>query len=248
MGSYEFFARVYDRLTDNVGYRERADFIHSLLSENGVPDGALAVDLACGTGSLTLELAKSYDMIGVDISEQMLSAAMEKAYEASLNVLFLRQDITRLDLYGTVNAAVCTLDSLNHLSDGRAVEQAIFKAGLFMEPGGVFIFDVNTPYKHRQVLENRSFVYENDDCFLVWQNELDAKTDTVDMLLDIFTLQPDGGYLRDCDEITERAYETETLCDLLKQAGFSRVTVYADLQKKAPAPEEERIYFTAIKE
>ena len=243
MGSYEFFARVYDRLTDNVGYRERADFIHSLLSENGVPDGALAVDLACGTGSLTLELAKSYDMIGVDISEQMLSAAMEKAYEASLNVLFLRQDITRLDLYGTVKAAVCTLDSLNHLSDGRAVEQAIFKAGLFMEPGGVFIFDVNTVYKHRNILADNTFVYDCGDIYCVWQNT-PGPDDSVRIDLDIFE-EAGGLYARSSESFTERAYPLESYAEWLKKAEFEIIDIYDSYTRQKPCETTQRAVFAA---
>ncbi|MBQ7688509.1 MAG: class I SAM-dependent methyltransferase [Clostridia bacterium] len=248
MAYLETFAGIYDAFTDNVSYADRAAFVLELLRDAGISDGILT-DLACGTGTMSAYFADvGFDVIAIDASPDMLMRAREKLAAYGEKVLFLCQDMRSLDLYGTVRATVCSLDGINHLLTPEDVLAAFRRVALFTEPGGVFIFDVNTPYKHRQVLENRSFVYENDDCFLVWQNELDAKTDTVDMLLDIFTLQPDGGYLRDCDEITERAYETETLCDLLKQAGFSRVTVYADLQKKAPAPEEERIYFTAIKE
>lgn len=156
MGGYADFAAFYDRLTDDVGYPQRADYIAELLMEHGMKKG-IVLDLACGTGSLTLELSKrGYEMIGVDASPDMLCAAQEKCAQAGAEVLFLCQPMEALDLYGTVNAAVCTLDSLNHITDPDTLREVLRRVSLFLEPGGLFVFDVNTPYKHREVLGNHT--------------------------------------------------------------------------------------------
>ena len=170
MGGYADFAAFYDRLTDDVGYPQRADYIAELLMEHGMKKG-IVLDLACGTGSLTLELSKrGYEMIGVDASPDMLCAAQEKCAKAGAEVLFLCQPMEALDLYGTVNAAVCTLDSLNHITDPDTLREVLRRVSLFLEPGGLFVFDVNTPYKHREVLGNHTFVYDLEGLYCVWQN------------------------------------------------------------------------------
>ena len=158
--SYSYFACVYDLLTENVEYSRRADYICSLLSENGI-NGGLLLDVACGTGSLCVELSKrGFDVTGIDISGEMLCEAQNKMYESGENILFLRQDMRSLDLYGTVDCAVCTLDSLNHLTSEEDLLRAFKSISLFLEDGGIFIFDMNTPYKHREILADNSFVYE----------------------------------------------------------------------------------------
>lgn len=129
--SYSYFAQVYDLLTENVEYSERADYICSLLSENGI-DGGLLLDLACGTGSMSVELAKrGFEVTGVDLSEEMLAQAQNKMYASGESILFLCQDMCKLDLYGTIDCAVCTLDSLNHLKDEKRRKKSISKTSLF---------------------------------------------------------------------------------------------------------------------
>ena len=185
MAGYGDFAYYYDLLTGNVDYESRCDYISSLLAENGVGKGIL-LDLACGTGTMSLLLSeKGYDVIGVDASEEMLSQAQEKKMEKGSDVIFLCQKMEELDLFGTVNAAVSTLDSLNHVTDKETVREIFRRVSLFMEDKGIFLFDVNTPYKHRKVLGDNTFVYDMDDVYCVWQNSTDEELLT-QVSLDIF--------------------------------------------------------------
>lgn len=241
------FSDVYDRFTGNADYAARAAYQFGLLRKYGIGDGIL-LDLACGTGTLSeYYLNAGFDVIDVDRSADMLMRAREKLGRFGGRVLFLQQDMTALDLYGTVRAAVCSLDAMNHLLCEEELLSAFRRVSLFTEPGGVFLFDMNTAYKHLHVLGNNTFVYEDETAFLVWQNETDPETLTVNMALDIFQLQPDGSYLRSMDEITERAYSVQSVKSLLQQAGFSDVKVYGDIKTSPPAEDEERICYLAIK-
>lgn len=202
------------------------------------------LDLACGTGSFTVELAKKgYEMIGVDISEDMLAQAQSKVWEEELDVLLLCQDMTKLDLFGTIDAAVCMLDSLNHLDCADDVKKAIAKVGLFMNPNGIFVFDVNTVYKHRCVLANNTFVYDCDDVYCVWQNSLNDD-DSVDINLDIFEYDEDA-YIRSGESFTERAYEIDLIKKWLEEAEFEVIDIFDEMTKNPLCDETERAVFVA---
>ena len=246
--AYDFgFAKIYDKFTDASDVRARADFITEALRRYGVAEGIL-LDLACGTGRLSEAfILAGYDVISVDYSAEMLQAARERLLKYGAKALVLQQDMRELDLFGTVRAAVCSMDGVNHLLTPEDVRRVFGKVSLFTEPGGVFIFDVNTVYKHRQVLADNTFVYEDDTDFLVWQNEYCAEDDTVQMLLDTFSVRPDGSYVRYSDEITERAYELDDIEEMLKGAGFSEVYRFADRSFEAPQKDEERVYFAAVR-
>lgn len=245
MNGYNKFANVYDRLTYNVEYQKRAKYIHTLLSRYGVSNSACVLDLACGTGEMTAELAKlGYDMIGVDASPAMLSQAQNRMYDENLHFLLLCQDMTELDLYGTVDAAVCTLDSLNHLDSAASVKKAIANVGLFMNPGGIFIFDVNTVYKHRCVLGNNTFVYDCNDVYCVWQNSLNPD-DSVDISLDIFESDDDGAYIRTEESFKERAYPLSDISEWLLQAEFEVLNIYDEMTDKPINDKTQRAVFTA---
>ena len=244
MSEYNAFAEVYDRLTDNIRYTERAEFIRTLLTRHGVADGAIVLDLACGTGSLTVELAKSgYDMIGVDNSPMMLSQAQEKMYDNELSMLFLCQSMTELDLYGTIDAAVCTLDSLNHLETPDDIRQAIANVGLFMNNGGIFIFDVNTIYKHREILGNNTFVYDCDDVYCVWQNQL-GDDDSVEISLDIFEYD-DGAYFRESESFKEIACPIDDYKKWLSDAEFEILDIYDEMTFNKLCDTTQRAVFVA---
>ena len=239
------FASVYDRFTDNVEYRERANFILELLKSGGVTDGIL-LDVACGTGMLTQYLCKKgYDVIAADSSPDMLRFAWERLREIDPDVLLLCQDMRSLDLYGTIDAAVCSLDSINHLTEPEDVQQAFASVGLFLRPGGLFVFDVNTPYKHEQVLSGNTFVYEDEEAFLVWQNSECNENGTVEIMLDIFLTRDGETYTRACEDFAERAYPVETLTALLESTGFAVEHIFGDMTDRASVPEEERVYFVA---
>lgn len=244
MSGYDAFAEVYDKLTDNIEYKKRADYVSALFDRYGVRGKEPILDLACGTGSLTIELAKlGYDMIGVDSAYAMLSQAQNKKYEENVDVLFLCQDMTELDLYGTISGAVCMLDSLNHLDSAEDVKRTIEKVGLFMEHGGIFIFDVNTIYKHREILGNNTFVYDCDDVYCVWQNSLNDD-DSVDISLDIFE-RKDGAYYRSGEEFSERAYPIGQYKKWLGDAGFELLHIYDEMSDRELNDRTQRAVFVA---
>ena len=169
--SYESFAGVYDLFMDNIDYPAWCTYLTGILKEYGIEDGLIA-ELGCGTGSMTeLLAAEGYDMIGIDQSEEMLCVVRDKAEQLGLSgrLLLLRQDLLKLDLYGTIRAAVSTFDTFNHIPD---LDTAIANAGFFMEKGGVFLFDMNTPYKHQKVLGDNEFTFEEEDAACVWRNHL----------------------------------------------------------------------------
>lgn len=247
--SYGVFSEFYDALTANVSYDTVSQVLSSLLTRYGKSRGLL-LDLACGTGSVSVRLAKKgYEVIGVDLSPEMLSEAQNKAYSAGQNILFLCQDMTALDLYGTVDAAVCTLDGLCHLPDEESVFAALQKVSLFMNPGGVFLFDVNSVYKHRAVLGNNTFVYDTDDVYCVWQNTLLPDGVTVQMDLDFFEpVSDEGDYVRQSERFTERAYPRETLEAMLKKAGFTVLDVFDGYSGKPAHDTSERLLFAVRKD
>lgn len=240
--SYSSLAEVYDKLTTNVEYEKRAEYIQSLLEKHGA-NGGILLDLACGTGTLSKELAKyGYDMILCDLSAEMLAFAREKLPHS----LILCQSMTELDLYGTINHAVCSLDSINHLLKPCDVKAAFSCVSLFMEKGGVFVFDVNTIYKHENILGNNSFVFEKDGVFCVWQNAYKRKSRTVDINIDIFT-EKENKYTRLRESFSERAYSIEDITKWLNETGFDVVGLYDDLKESEPTDTSERVYLAAVK-
>ncbi|QEY34062.1 class I SAM-dependent methyltransferase [Caproiciproducens galactitolivorans] len=244
--SYSAFARYYDNLTQNVGYSERADYICALL-KRFKHDAGLTLDLACGTGSLTIELAKrKIDVYGIDASASMLSVAQQKAAENGLQLLFLCQKMQNIDLYGTVDTVICMLDSINHLTSERDVQKTFSRVSLFLNPGGYFLFDINTLYKHQYVLGNHTFVYDTDEVYCVWQNSFDEKTGRVGIMLDFF--ERDGcTYRRASEHFYERAYDIQKILSMLTQAGLETVGLFDDLSFEKPGDQAERIVVVAKK-
>lgn len=244
--SYSRFAAVYDRLTQNVEYSKRADYFCSLLSDNGI-DGGLLLDLACGTGSLSEEFAlRGFSVIGVDLSAEMLAEAQNKKYEKNLDsVMYLCQDMRHLDLYGTVDCCVCALDSLNHLTAEADLLDAFGSVSLFMNDGGIFIFDMNTPYKHREILSERCYVYDLDGVVCVWQNSAASEDLSVEITLDFFIEKENGTYSRSTEVFSERAYGHAEIKAMLEEADFELLEEYDDLSADAPRPDSERTVFIA---
>lgn len=247
MSRYGSFAEYYDSLTSNVDYRKTAEYVSDILNENRINKGIL-LDLACGTGTMSLILAqKGYDVIGVDNSPEMLGEAREKALEAGEDILFLCQDMCSIDLYGTVDCTVCLLDSLNHLESKEELLEAFKRVSLFTVPGGLFVFDVNTEYKHKYVLGDNTFVYDNDDVYCVWQNEYDDESKTVEIFLDFFQ-EENGLYRRSSEYFAERAFSDSDIKNLLSEAGFTGIKAYGELRKTAPSDTEERVFYVARKD
>ncbi|HHV51770.1 MAG TPA: class I SAM-dependent methyltransferase [Clostridiales bacterium] len=245
MSGYQALAAYYDRLTLNVDYNKRTGYIISLFERHYSGELEVLLDLACGTGSIAVELAaRGFDVIGVDSSEEMLSLASQKAAEKGLPLMLLCQDMRSLDLYGTVDGAVCLLDSLNHLCSRVELAEVFKRLFLFVKPGGLFIFDVNTKFKHHNILGDNCFVFEEDDFVCVWRNRLISRTSEVDILLDFFVKNGDN-YIRLTDSLRERAYSLNTISRLLHDAGFETLAIYDDLTFDAARDDSERVYFVA---
>lgn len=244
METYNQFAAVYDAMMGDVDYPARAAYFSSILKRH-LPAQGILLDLACGTGSLSEEFAKlGYDVIGVDASPEMLNCAMEKK-AAESSVLYLCQAMQELDLYGTIDATVCALDSVNHITDPAQLQQAFHRVALFTNPGGLFVFDANTPYKHTEILADNCFVYESEDCYLVWQNETEGRLTYMD--LDLFRLQPDGSYRRSTEQIEEFGYSQEEFSTLLTNAGFTLLAIYEADTFEPPKDDSERLVYVAKK-
>jgi len=244
--AYGVFAEFYDRLTGNVHYKERADYLLELCKRFN-HDTGITLDLACGTGTLTLELKRrGVDVYGIDGSPEMLSEASMKAFEEELQVLFLCQKMQSIDLYGTIDTCFCTLDSINHMVKAEDVKKTFERVSLFMNKGGIFIFDVNSVYKHRKVLADNVFVFDTDEVYCVWQNTpVDDYVEEIS--LDFFIPDENGRYIKESERFRERAYETEELQKMLESAGFEVVAIFGDMTFESPASTEQRIYFVAKK-
>ncbi len=246
MGKYAVFAQFYDALTANVGYAQRAEYFLSVLQKLGHAPG-LALDLACGTGSLTLELfRRGVDIYGVDSSVEMLSEARVKCAEAGADILFLCQKMQALDLYGTVDTVFCSLDSLNHLDGKDEMQQVFGKVSFFMDPGGYFLFDLNTLYKHEKVLGNNTFVYDVGPVYCVWQNRCTPGTGRVEIQLDFF--EREGKlYRRSREHFSEFACPVKDVPVMLEKAGFGNIQVYDELAFDPPREDSQRVVFAAQK-
>lgn len=245
--AYNEFAYFYDEFNGEADYDALFRYIRAELAAHGV-DGGILADLGCGTGDLTLMLAQAgYDVIGIDRSEEMLSVLREKADELGLTgrLLLLRQDLLELDLYGTIRAAVSTFDTFSHIGPLDRFEQAIRKAAYFMEAGGVFVFDLNTPYKHQNILAGQTFDIEAEDASCHWTNRCDEITSAVQIDIDI-TYHDTGEHFH--ESFCEYSYPRETVETLLQRYGFAVARV-ADGEDFGPVrPDSPRWIFTAVKQ
>ncbi len=244
--SYGVFAEFYDGLTRNVDYKEKADHILKIMELYSHKPG-VTLDLACGTGSLSVELKKrGIDVFGADMSEEMLTRAQMKAQENGLDIMFIRQKMQTLTLFGEIDSCVCTLDSLSHLKGRSELEKAVGCVSRYMTSGGLFIFDVNTPYKHKVTLGNNTFVYDTDEVFLVWQNTYRERDCSVKIELDFFAPE-DGKYIRESESFREFAYPAEVIEEVLSAAGFEVLALYDDMTFEPPCDSSERLTAAARK-
>lgn len=245
MDAYHNLAASYDRLTNDVDYQATVDFYYEILNREGLHPRT-AVDLACGTGSVTALLAqKGLWVIGVDMSEEMLTQAQQKAMELEKPPMFLRQSLQELYLPRGVDLAVCALDSLDYVTDPEDCREAIRRIFKVLNPGGIFIFDVNTPEKLR-AMDGQVFLDEDDDVYCVWRGEFDEETNICSYGMDLFQRRGEV-WQRSFEEHREYAYSQEQLVDYLKQAGFTHIRVYADREFVPPRDGEQRIYIKARK-
>lgn len=241
---YSGFAHIYDALMDDVPYGRWADYYHELFRRFGC-NTRLGLDLGCGTGNMTMELARrGTEMIGVDLSADMLAVAGEKAKAQGLDILYLNQDMTEFELYGTVDFVVSSLDCVNYITNKNALKKVFRLVNNYLDPGGLFIFDINTEYKLSSVLGSNAFVSDGEEIFWAWQNCYDKKSRLCDFYLTFF--EKEGESYRRFDEVhTERAYSARELTALLEQAGLKVEGVFHDLTFQKPKENSQRLFFVA---
>lgn len=245
MSSYSKFAYFYDKLTENIDYKKRANYFNEIINSNNIYNGLL-LDLACGTGNLAIEFENlGYDVIGVDRSNDMLSIAVEKKYDCNSNIMYLCQAMENLDLYGTIDVAICALDSLNHILDKNLLEKIIKRVSLFLNPDAIFIFDVNTHYKHKHILSNNTFIYDYEDIYCVWQNEY-LGNGKVEINLDLFEKQGDN-YKRYQENFCEQSYNCQELKNIIEDSGLELLSIYDDDSFNPPYEKSQRLIYVTKK-
>lgn len=245
--TYHSLAVCYDDMTEDVNYPAWADFLEKLFARGKKPVHTV-LDLACGTGTMSFLLAqRDYEVIGVDFSPEMLAVAAEKDLpEDKERPIFLCQPMEKLDLYGTVDACVCLLDSVNHVTKPAKLQKAFQRVRLFLEPGGLFVFDVHTP-EHLEGLDGGIFLDETEDAYCVWRTDYDPRRKICTYAMDVFHREEEDLWFRDGEVHEEYAYTPEELTRYLEEAGFVDIRQYGNLKLRKPAEGEDRVFFTARK-
>ncbi len=251
--SYTAIARVYDKLNKEIDYAAWADFLEACFDRYLPAPPSPVLDLACGTGSMTAQLAKrGYDMIGIDCSADMLSEAFSRTQ--GLSVLLLQQDMRTFELYGTVGAVTCCLDSLNYLPTKEDLSKTFANVHNYLDPDGLFLFDMNTPYKFETIYGDNAYVledeivYDENDTGLVycgWQNFYHKETGVCEFILSLFEEMPDGSYRRSDEQQTEYCYDMQTVKEALAANGFALLGVWSDYRFTDITKTTPRWYFAA---
>lgn len=245
MDAYRALAASYDRLTNDIRYENTVEFYRQILEREQL-QVRTAVDLACGTGSVTLLLAQAgLRVIGVDMSEEMLCIAQQKVQAMDDPPLFVCQRLEQLQLACGVDLAVCALDSMNYITDPACCREALRRIYRVLNPGGCFIFDINTPEKLR-AMDDQVFLDEDDDVYCVWRGDFDGDTNILSYAMDLFQRQGNVWH-RSFEQHDEYAYTAEEMTAWLKQTGFTNIEVFADGQMIPPRDGEQRIYLKARK-
>jgi ubiquinone/menaquinone biosynthesis C-methylase UbiE len=236
MDCYKGFATVYDFfMVKDIPYDEWVDYIDKIITKS-----KLVLDMACGTGNMTLRLAKhGYDMIGLDASEDMLIQAQDKAYEQNHRILWLLQDMRELDLYGTVDAVTCVCDGLNYITDSDALKNVFKRVRLFLNPGGVFIFDMNTEYKFKDVLANGSFGDEVLEAQYQWDNDYNTATKINEYRLRVCAGGKNPTVFEEIHH--QRAYDMGTVSNWLMEAGFASIQLRDNYSHQPPTFNTTRV-------
>lgn len=245
MGAYEGFAAVYDMFMDNIPYEEWCRYLTGLLKKRGIRDGLL-LDMGCGTGSLTeLLAAEGYDMIGIDNSAEMLQIAMEKRAESGKDILYLCQDMRSFELYGTVAAVVSICDSVNYILEYDELVQVFKLVNNYLDPKGLFIFDLNTIYKYRDTMGETTIAENRDEGSFIWENYYDEEENINEYDLTLFIKGEDNRFDRYEETHFQRAYELETVKKALEEGGLEFVEAFDAFTENPPRKESERIYIIA---
>ena len=243
MEAYTGFASVYDLFMDNIPYKDWCAYVIGLLKEHGISDGLL-LDLGCGTGKLTrLLAAEGYDMIGVDLSEEMLEIALEHEMEDPKQILYLQQDMREFELYGTVRAIVSICDSMNYLEDYEDLVQVLRLANNYLDPKGIFIFDMNTVYKYREQLGEQTIAENREESSFIWENYFDEGEMVNEYDLTLFIRDEDGRYSKYEEIHYQKAFEISEVLKAVKEAGMELVAVYDAFTREPVKENSDRVYF-----
>ncbi len=246
---YALLAPVYDRLNSTVDYKAWADFLESCFGKfGGIPIRSV-LDLGCGTGSMTLELARrGYDMTGIDLSAEMLSVADSRIRAAGLEgVLLAEEDMRSFELYRTVDAVVCCLDGVNHLTNRDDLLSCLDRVSNYLNPGGLFLFDLNTPYKFAHNFSDRDYILEEKGLMCCWRNRLNRAGDLADFYFTLFRETKNGLWEREEGYERERAFSLRQIKRALQSCGLELLNVSSDFSFTAPADDTMRWYITAGK-
>lgn len=245
---YTSFAGVYDALMAQVDYQAWARHYDALMQHCGVKKGAKCVECACGTGSLTLPLRKmGYQMTGVDLSEEMIARAMERARLEGLMIPFVRQDMCELLLPRKTECILCTCDGVNYLTDEEKVRQFFRAAYEQLKPGGALIFDISSEYKLKNTLGNNTLTCDEEDVAYIWHNRFDEKTACVGMELTIFQKRADGAFDRIEESQVQRAHSKGEMVQWLAEAGFEQIEIFGNQRMTADRVNDERLHICARK-
>jgi SAM-dependent methyltransferase len=245
MDAYTNFAQVYDVFMDNIPYKDWSKYVISLLKEYSVETG-LVLDLGCGTGNLTELLADSgYDMIGVDNSMDMLQIAIEKRANTQQDILYLRQDMRAFELYGTVRAIVSICDCMNYILEYEDLVTVFRLVNNYLDPGGVFIFDLNTIYKYETILGDKTIAEDREECSFIWDNYYDTDNRMNEYALSLFIREEEDLYRKYKEDHFQKAYSLEQVTTAMKEAGMEFVTAYDAFTKEPVKENSERIYVIA---
>lgn len=243
---YQEFAKIYDEFMQTIPYTTWADYVEQIWKQHQLKPH-LVLDLACGTGSLTLELARrGYDMIGADMSPDMLEIAKEKAEEEKQSILYLMQDMREFELYGTVDSIVCTCDSLNYILEEEELLQVFRLAENYLDPGGLFVFDMNTLFKFKELLGDQVFADTTEDAAFIWQNYFYEEEQINEYQVTFFYQNPgEDSYQRQEEKHYQRAYSVDQICQLLEKSHLQVEGVYDAFTLQPATEESERICFVA---
>lgn len=244
---YTNFAYIYDKLMYDVDYKKWADYIEEIFKANGIKP-SLLLDLGCGTGNFCIEMAaRGYDMIGVDISHDMLSCAREKSLKKGCDILFVNQDITEIELYGTVDAIVCLMDTVNYITYKRDVKKLFKLIKNYLNPGGLFIFDINSEYKLEKVLGNNVFYEVNEGISYIWQNSYDKTRRICEFDLTFFVKDNQGKYERYDETHYERAFSISDIEQFIKNENMVLLNTFNYLTFVKPTKNAQKILFVCKK-
>lgn len=244
-GAYSGFANVYDLFMDDIPYGQWADYIEKTLESYHIPKG-LVLDLGCGTGTLSSLLdEKGYDVIGVDGSVEMLGVARQKAIEEARDILYLLQDMREFELYGTVGAVVSVCDSLNYILEEEELLSVFRLVNNYLDPGGIFLFDLNTRYKYEELMGENTIAENRENCSFIWENYYDRETRINEYGLTIYLEGEDGRYDRFEEMHFERCYDPETVVGLLEKAGMEFLCMTDGFSNCPPNADSQRIVFLA---